>query len=233
VAELEALFHLQTIDSEIDQKSARIEVIRAALGPTDEVRSARKALEDTRARLHALEARQRQLEYDVEDRSGKIKELETKLYSGTVRVPKELSGLQTEVEHLKTSLGAVEDQTIGVIGQTDEARATAAAQERELAAVEERWKASQAGLRAEGSQLTAAVKALAPRRQAAAADVSPAMMVRYDELRRIRHGVAVARIDRNMCLGCRTTLSTSEVQKARQGQVAYCSSCRRILYAGH
>ena len=67
----------------------------------------------------------------------------------------------------------------------------------------------------------------------AASPTAAPTLARYDELRRIRRGVAVARIDRNMCLGCRTTLSTSEVQKARQGQVAYCSSCGRILYAGH
>ena len=233
MAELEALVQLQAIDSEIDQTSGRIEAIRAALGPTDEVRSARKQLEETRARLQALEARQRQLEWDVEDRSGKIKELETKLYSGTVRNPKELSGLQTEIEHLKSSLGTVEDEAIGVIGQVDDLRAEAGAQERELAQTEARWQADQAGLRSEGSHLTAALKQLAPRRQAAAAGVSAPILSRYDELRRIRRGVAVARIDRNMCLGCRTALATSEVQKARQGQIAYCSSCGRILYAGH
>src|SRR5256885_14024885 len=102
-------------------------MIRAALGPTEEIKTARKRLEETRASLQTLEARQRQLEWDVEDRGGKIKELETKLYSGTVRVPKELSGLQTEVEHLKASLGQVEDQTIGVIGQVDDLRASAGA----------------------------------------------------------------------------------------------------------
>ena len=233
MAELEALVRLQAIDSEIDQKSARIEAIRAALGATDEVRSARKNLEESRARLQALEARQRQLEWDVEDRSGRIKELETKLYSGTVRNPKELSGLQTEIEHLKASLGAVEDETIGVIGEVDDLRAATAGQARELGQIEERWRADQAGLRAEGTQLTAALKALAPRRQAATDGLAPPTLTRYDELRRIRRGVAVARIDRNMCLGCRTTLATSEVQKARQGQIAYCSSCGRILYAGH
>jgi uncharacterized protein len=233
VAELEALVHLQAIDSEIDQKSARIEAIRHALGPTDELRAARKLLEETRASLQTLEARQRQLEWDVEDRGGKIKELETKLYSGTVRAPKELSGLQTEIEHLKVSLGHVEDNAIGVIGQVDDLRAAAAAQTRALGEIEERWKADQAGLRAEGTRLTADLKALAPRRVSAASGIAGPIMARYEELRRIRRGVAVARIDRNMCLGCRTTLATSEVQKARQGQVAYCSSCGRILYAGH
>jgi predicted nucleic acid-binding Zn-ribbon protein len=233
VAELEALVHLQAIDSEIDQKSARIDAIRAALGPTDELLTARKLLEEMRASLHALEARQRQLEWDVEDRGGKIKDLETKLYSGTVRNPKDLSGLQTEIEHLKISLGQVEDQALGVIGQADDLRAAAAGQTRALAEIEERWKADQASLRAEGTRLTSDLKALTPRRQAATGGIAGPVMARYDELRRIRRGVAVARIDRNMCLGCRTTLATSEVQKARQGQVAYCSSCGRILYAGH
>jgi predicted nucleic acid-binding Zn-ribbon protein len=232
VAELEALVKLQAIDTEVDQKNGRIEAIRAALGPSAELKAARQRLEESRTRLQALEARQRQLEWNVDDRSSKIKELETKLYSGTVKSPKELSGLQTEVEHLKISLGQVEDEAIGVIGQADDLRATVAAEQRELSQVEEAWKAEQTALRAEGSRLTAELKALGPRREAATAGITAPIMTRYDELRRIRRGVAVARIDRNMCLGCRTTLATSEVQKARQGQIAYCSSCRRILYAG-
>ena len=233
MAELEALVQLQSLDSEIEQTSGRIETIRAALGPTEEVTTARKRLEETRASLQALEARQRQLEWDVEDRGGKIKELETKLYSGTVKVPKELAGLQTEIEHLKASLGQVEDEAIGVIGQVDDLRASAAAQTQALEQIEARWRADQAGLRSEGTKLTAALKGLNARRPAATAGIAPAILNRYDELRRIRRGIAVARIDRNMCLGCRTTLATSEVQKARQGQIAFCSSCGRILYAGH
>ena len=39
VAELDALVQLQAIDSEIDQKKARIEVLRAALGPTEAARA--------------------------------------------------------------------------------------------------------------------------------------------------------------------------------------------------
>ena len=53
MAELEDLYQLQAIDSEIDQKSARIEVLRAALGLTEEVQSARRLLEETPENVRA------------------------------------------------------------------------------------------------------------------------------------------------------------------------------------
>lgn len=232
MAELETLVQLQAIDSELDQRAARLEAIKAALGPTDEVRAARRTLEGTRARLAQGESRQRALEADVEDRSYKIKQLETKLFSGTIKVPKELTALQTEIQHMKETLGGVEEEALAAMGDVDDLRATAAAQSRELEGVEARWTASQADLRREQAESTAAVEALRAKRPPVVAAVSAPMVAKYDELRRIRRGLAVARVDRNTCLGCRTTLATMEVQSARQGKIAYCSSCGRILYAG-
>src|SRR5439155_898774 len=83
-------------DSELDAKRARLDEIKANLGVSAELRAAREALEAARKALAADETRQRQLEYDVEDRGGKIKDLDGRLYGGKIGNPKELASLQTE-----------------------------------------------------------------------------------------------------------------------------------------
>jgi hypothetical protein len=233
MAELETLVQLQAIDTELDQATTRIEQIRQSLGPTAEVLGARQALTATQARLQTVEARQRQLEWDVDDRSSKIKELDQKLYSGTIRNPKELSGLQTEVQHLREALNTVEEEALGVIEEADALRSEAENRQKALEAIEAAWRDSVARLRQEGTALTATLAPLRQRRTATAATVSAETLGRYDEVRRLRRGQAVARIDRNMCLGCRTAVPTSHVQSARQGKLTTCPSCGRFLYVGH
>jgi predicted nucleic acid-binding Zn-ribbon protein len=247
VSEIEQLAHLQELDTRIDERQHRIDAIRAQLGASEELKSARAAFEQAKTSLERLEKRQRDLEWDASDRSAKIAELEKKLYSGTIRNPKELSGLQTEIEHMKAALSGVEDRTLEAMAQVDEARASErrppvddehvvaedpAARERELGAVQTRWGADQLSLKQEGQGLTSALAGLRAQRESAAAGTAPSLLARYDELRRTKRGLAVARVDRNVCLGCRTSVPTAQVQSARQGHLVYCSSCGRILYVG-
>jgi predicted nucleic acid-binding Zn-ribbon protein len=232
MAELDTLAHLQDLDTQIDERQHRLEAIKASLGVSAQLKQARGELEQAVASLQRLEKRQRDLEWDMSDRSSKIAALETKLYSGTVRSPKDLSALQAEIEHMKVALSGVEDQALETMGQVDQARASTVERERELGQLQTRWSADQQALRQEGKALTETLAGLRAQRESTAAGVGKPLLARYEELRRSRRGLAVSRLDRGVCLGCRTSLPTAQVQSARQGQVVYCSSCGRILYAG-
>lgn len=230
MAEIETLLALQTADSEVDARRTRLDEIRALLGVSAELNAARAAVEAADRELRADEAAQRQLEWQVDDLSGKIKELDGRLYSGRIGNPKELSSLQTEIQHMRADLGALEERALEAIDATDRQRAEVERLRRELADMEARWRDEQAALRNEQAQLTQAVAELLDRRATIAQEVSPATLARYEELRKSRRGLAVARVDRNTCLGCRTTVPTAQVQTARHGDLAFCSSCGRILY---
>jgi len=232
MAELDTLAHLQDLDTQIDERQHRLEAIKASLGTSEQLKTARTDFEQARTSLLGLEKRQRDFEWDMSDRSTKIAELEKKLYSGTVRNPKDLAALQTEIEHMKTTLSGIEDRALETMAQVDDARASSGAREHELGEVQARWSADQQALRQEGQALTGALAGLRTQRESTASGVGKTLLVRYEELRRNRRGLAVARLDRNVCLGCRTNVPTAQVQSARQGQLVFCSSCGRILYAG-
>lgn len=230
MAELETLAALQALDTDLDGRRARLAEVKTALADSSEVVAARRAFDAARQKLHDDEARQRQLEWDVEERTGKIKELEGRLYSGKIGNPKELASLQTEIQHMRVDLGAAEERALEAISTTDEQRAATAARERELAAAQAKAADDKSHLRDEQTALDAAIKALEAKRGPLASGLAATTAAKYEELRRTRHGQAVARIERNTCLGCRTTLATSQVQSARQGNLAFCSACGRILY---
>jgi len=53
----------------------------------------------------------------------------------------------------------------------------------------------------------------------------------YEKLRKIRGGLAVARIEKGVCEACRVKVSTSLAYEVGQGKgIIYCENCSRILY---
>jgi hypothetical protein len=51
----------------------------------------------------------------------------------------------------------------------------------------------------------------------------------YYELKKQR-GQAVAKVEQGLCRGCRISLPTAELQRARSGNLVQCSSCGRLLF---
>jgi predicted nucleic acid-binding Zn-ribbon protein len=58
------------------------------------------------------------------------------------------------------------------------------------------------------------------------------MLRTYNHIRIAHQGRALAKLDRNLCTGCRISLPTNVVNKARTGNaLVQCPNCERILYA--
>jgi uncharacterized protein len=232
--EARTLDQLQAIDLEIDALNQELESVQSQFGETDDLRRARAKVDEMHKRLHQLETAQRELEYESEDIAQKVKTEEAKLYQGRSRSPKELAGIQHEVEHLKGNRLAVEDRLLDLMDQYEKAQAEAAVDGQAASATTVDWEASQAALTGRQADLVAR---LADRKQARAkvvAIVPPSTLTTYETLRRNRAGRGVSRIERNACQGCRITLPTSIVTHARLGrELIFCPSCGRILVADH
>ncbi len=232
--EARTLDQLQGVDLEVDALGQELAGVHSQLGETEELRGTRERLEDARKRFHELEASQRALEAEIEDAAEKIRLEERKLYQGQTRSPRELSGIQREVENLRNARRATEDRLLDVMDQLEHAQVELDAQEKALTTVTAEWESGQADLRVRETELEATLAERKRTRAKVAATVSPNVLVTYESLRKNRGGRGVARIERNACQGCRITLPTSIVAHARQGrELVTCPSCGRILVADH
>ena len=93
------------------------------------------------------------------------------------------------------------------------------------------WQEEEARMLAERSSLQEALAQLQKNREGMSALISPVHLSLYDSLRSTRQGVAVVRVERSACQGCRITLPTRVVQQARtSAEPVKCPSCSRILY---
>lgn len=224
------LYALQEIDLALDKDVARLAEIEANLVETEELLDARAAVKGRRAAADAFKTQQRDLEWSVDEVRNKAGEIESRLYAGSVRNPKELQDLDADLRSLKTQTRSREDTLLGLLVELDEAEALLRDAETACAEIEAAWKTSQESLFVEKAGLEPEVAGLKTQRDAALEGQDRAAMGLYNLLRERRAGLAVATVERGLCHGCRISLPMSILNKARAGAgLVQCVSCERIL----
>ncbi len=91
--------------------------------------------------------------------------------------------------------------------------------------------AARATIVIERRTVEAEVARLATARETAATDVPVPLLAKYDQLRKQRRGVAVARIAGELCEACQMRLRPTVIQQVRRNtEIVACDSCQRLLY---
>jgi len=230
MSELQTLAHLQDVDLQIEAELVTLRETDSALGGDPAVATARTRVEEMREQILGLERRLRELEWDAEKITGEITKDEERLYGGRVRNPKELDGLQKDLDSRKERRRHVEDDELDILTSLEARQAETRAAEAALAKAEAVWQERAGILRAKHAQTTEHIQALRDERARLQAEITPDTLTLYERLRREKRGRAVSRIDRSMCLACRIALPAGVVAHVRQGrETVFCPSCGRIL----
>jgi hypothetical protein len=227
------LFRLQQIDSQLDRARARLREIEAGLAEDQALRAAELRLAEAETTVQEAGHVLRRSEYEVQAQRLKIEQTEAALYGGKVRNPKELQDLQNESAALKRYLSVLEDRELEALlaleqfeGERDNARNA-------FELVQADYRARQADLLKEQADVNNDVARQSEERQAALRDIPAEEVQLYEQLRRQRAGVAVARVVDRTCAACGSTLSTGQLSAAHNpNQLTRCATCGRILYAG-
>lgn len=228
-----SLYRLQRIDSQMDRLEARLAEIEIALGQDTALRKAKAQVDQASAHLEEELKSLRRAEEAVQGQRIKIEQTEATLYGGKVRNPKELQDMQNEAAALKRYLGVLEDRQL-------EAMISVEAAENDLAAAKSAQEKSRAesavknsSLMAEEENLSRELERLSGERSAATPSIEDQDLALYEQLRKQRRGVAVAKVSDNACDACGSTLNSTLLNMARlPSQIARCDVCGRILYGG-
>jgi predicted nucleic acid-binding Zn-ribbon protein len=224
------LQELQTIDLQAARADARLARVRAALADEGAPRRAQREAAEAQA---ALERHERELKALQDERSAlkaRIATEEGRLYGGTGQAPKELQGLQREVESLRRRLGQLDDRALEAMLAADEARARAAAATAAASSAQQAADRNAAALRAEQDKLTAALAQLARLRERQLPAVPAADLALYERLRR-KIGVPVlAVVTGGNCGACGIVLPRHQLDDLLDGGPSQtCGHCGRIL----
>ena len=226
------LYRLQQVDRQIDRVRLQLDTIRQTLENDTELRESLKQLEIAQSEDHHARHDLKSAEADVEAQKIKIEQAESSLYGGRVQNPKELQDLQKDVVSLKKHLVTLEERELEAMIKAESAENDFQGAKTRLELIQARLGNEHKKLIADQSALTLELERLAEEREATLAPIDSSLLQTYESLRQQKRGTAVAEISDNTCALCGTTLNAALQQNARsQNQLAYCSSCGRILYS--
>lgn len=224
------LLTLQDIDLKIDSRRALMADIDSRIGETEEVIEAREVLAEAEANAARVRREQRELDATLEDLDAKMRPIETKLYDGSVRNPRDLSDLQKELTGMKARRGKLDDQGLEMMETVEKANTMLALATKSLEAAEADWREEQRELVENRERAERETGAFHAERKRWAEIMEPFMLGLYENLRVQKNGRGVARVERTTCQGCRISLPSHIVQRVRTGsQLVQCPSCERIL----
>jgi predicted nucleic acid-binding Zn-ribbon protein len=227
------LFALQEIDLQRDARRAIIADAEARMGATDELYEARESVEDAVAAQERLRKRQREFEAQLADLEAKIKPIDTRLYDGSVRNPKELQDLQKELNILKGNRDKLDEQGLQLMESLEAATRAAEEARAEVVRVEAEWQEDQKHLESTKTKAESELEGLDGQRAMQTKGMDLGALGLYENLRATKQGRGAAKVVQGVCQGCRVSLPTHLTQRLRVGrELIQCPRCERILVAG-
>lgn len=223
------LLRLQQIDDRITQLQSDIASVEASIRGDPELDRLRVAETAAHEEHRDLAAGARLSELEAASLQARIREMDRKLYGGTVRNPAELMEMQRELDALRVKLSSAEDDALERMEQVDAAQATLRSMTKLVTVREAERTTAMEPLRARLATLTAQLEAANAERDALRAEAEPGDLSLYTRIASHRRP-AVTGLVGEACGGCRMPVSNEERRAVRTGTgLTQCANCDRIL----
>jgi uncharacterized protein len=223
------LYRLQQTELDIQKRKQSLAEIENSLHDDSALVEARKALAAGEQSLAAAMKKQKELEYEIENLQNKKKQINYKLYSGSVKNPKELSNLESELASVESRKEKGEDELLEVMARVEELEGEVHTSNEKLEFLQRDWGEKQLSLGHSKGEVEAEIRELEGAWHNEVASIDPEALDLYNRLKSAC-GWAVARVEGGKCEGCHIALPTGQWQKARSGEIVQCNNCGRILY---
>lgn len=231
MSDLPLLHDLQELDLRIEAQRHRLQEIEAALGETSELANARTRVQALQDLLHRQQQQLRELDWKVDELVSHAKQDEARLYSGSIRNPKELEGLRRDLEQRQAHRRELEDRELELMASLESTQADLRLAQEEQARLEALASEKNRRLLEQRTAIERELAALDSQHSELSARISAASLTLYQRLRKEKRGRAVSTIERSTCQGCRIALPMGLVQRVRAGrELVFCPSCGRILF---
>ena len=170
------------------------------------------------------------LEVDADALRERVEELEERIYGGTVTNLRELTAVEEEQTNARRELMQAEESLGPARLAAEDSERAKEDLTTTLAERKKTWAESAPKLRRQSRAAAKEVAVLEEERAQASKNVPADELTLYDQLLFRRHGVAIARVERGVCLACHITLPLKEASRLRRSDaIVTCGNCGRIL----
>jgi uncharacterized protein len=223
------LLRLQETDSRLAHDGSRLRDVEARIAGDPELEGLRREARRVVRRRAAADEELATAEQEAEKLRRRARDLDRRLYGGSVRNPQELVGMQHDLAALRARVDAEDDRVLALMERAEAAAvevrdANAAVVERENARLE-----SSGELAEQAVAMRAAVEQQDRERAELISGMPPADRALYERLA-ARVQPAVVRIVADSCGGCHMPFTSSEVRRIRLADApTQCAECDRIV----
>ena len=224
------LYVLQELDLALDRLQEEKGKAEQELSSGLRIDHVETAFDEENERLPEVQSQHRLQQLEMETLRERSTRLEAQLYSGEITNPRDLESLGQEVSHARELLEQQDAELLQLSVQAEESQSRRDSLEMELSDGRAAWQIREAELQEQVERWTLEVETVSTQRKGLVDTLDPSEVQRYESLRKTKGGVAVAKVERGLCQGCRMALPTQQQQRVRIGrQTVLCSSCGRIL----
>ena len=227
---LSVLIELQALDSAIDAARKRLaEFPTLEKAGAEKVAAATTALAAAQGTAGDSAAARKLAEKDVAAIDTRLARFEE--HKAAVKTNEEFHALQREMATAQQEKGVFEEKVLEFMLEADALAAKVKDAEGVLAAAKKELDAMKAAHTAESAALTTRVAGLVTERTAKAAGVDKPTFAKYEQLLKGRRGVAIARIEGELCTACHMKMRPAVAALVRKNEeLLTCDNCQRILY---
>ena len=229
--DLERLIKLQHLESRIEESKRTIAAHPGRVASADaRLNEAKQGVDAARARLKESQESRRALEKDAAMYQGRLDKFKDQL--SAVKTNREYQAMQHEIATAQQELGAAEEKVLERMMEADTLTALVKQAESALAAQQKEIDAEKKALAEELTSTGQVLKDTTEARAALVKDLEPRLVALFEQVSRIRKGVALATATREgLCSACHVRLRPHVFQQVRANDsIIQCDSCHRILY---
>ena len=224
------LVKLQDLDStigEIEQAKIdypqKIELLRETLKKEEDL------ADQKREKLRMLEQERNAKEGHLAHEMERIKNSEEKLLS--VKTNKEYKAALKEIASAKESNSLEEESILVILEEVDALKKELKEKEKSLTTMSEEFEKEEKALTVKLNELEEELRDRTRRREKLFAEIDPAILKTYENIRKHRQGIAVVQAKEGFCQGCYMGIPPQLYNEVQRGDdMIFCPNCNRLLY---
>ena len=225
------MFALQELDIILDRVQNEHDRVETELNNGDIVESLESELERDTELLQETELQQKATQLEAESQKERSESLNSQLYGGEVTNPRDLETLEREASNVLELVEQQENALAEITVKVEEAQTKKVMLESKLDEAKAAWEIRRTELQASLKELNDEKAGFEGQRSKLTEGLDPSTLQRYEPIRKSKGGLAVAKVERGLCQGCKMSLPTHQQQRVRSGrQEVLCSSCGRLLF---
>jgi len=223
------VFELQQVELSIQGYGKQLEEMDLRIRHNDKYEQAEADLKVAEDGRSAIEKQYKELDAEAEALRAQVKQISDKLYGGKIKNPKELVGYEQEANIIKASLDKKDDVLLDMMEKLESGKSDIKKLQESCKAAKKAWEGEKDELRVQVDEVKRELNELEKKRSEIVASIDKDTLAAYEAVKG-RKGQAVVKVEQGRCLGCRVTLSVSELQHVRGNAIVTCGNCGRILY---